>query len=125
MINALRRTFVRKRNIKGKVEPHAGATRSVQERIKLLDNPLTYCFDTPGITTPSVGEVGTQRWKKLEGPLHRCECSFGRIMLVLILPCVNWYTESTMRLAACGCLKDADIGLDVIVDYLLYYLNKR
>ena len=83
MINALRRTFVRKRNIKGKVEPHAGATRSVQERIKLLDNPLTYCFDTPGITTPSVGEVGTQRWKKLEGPLHRCECSFGRVMLVL------------------------------------------
>jgi len=90
MINALRRTFVRKANIKGKVEPHAGATRSVQERIKLLDKPLTYIFDTPGISTPSVGEV-----------------------------------EGTMRLAACGCLKDADIGLDVIVDYLLYYFNKR
>ena len=58
VMNAMRRTHVRKRNIKGKVEPHSGATRSVQERVKLLDDPLTYCFDTPGVTTPSVGDVG-------------------------------------------------------------------
>jgi len=90
VMNAMRRTHVRKRNIKGKVEPHSGATRSVQERVKLLDDPLTYCFDTPGVTTPSVGDV-----------------------------------ETTMRLAACGCFKDAEIGVENIVDYLLYYFNKR
>ena len=37
---------------------HAMVTRSVQERVKLLDNPLTYCIDTPGITAPSVPDVG-------------------------------------------------------------------
>ena len=33
--------------------------------------------------------------------------------------------ETGMRLAAVGCLQDANVGLDSIVDYLLYFMNKR
>lgn len=33
--------------------------------------------------------------------------------------------ETGMRLAAVGCYKDHDVGLDNIADYILYFMNKR
>jgi len=90
VLNAMRRTYTKKGNIKRSVQPHAGATRSVQERVKLLDNPLTFCYDTPGICQPVADDV-----------------------------------ETAMRIAACGCVKDDEVGLENIVDYILYFLNKR
>jgi hypothetical protein len=36
-----------------------GVTRSVQNRIKVSDNPLIYLLDTPGILTPNVPDVET------------------------------------------------------------------
>lgn len=58
LINALRRVHVRKGNV-APVANHAGVTRAVQERIKLLDHPPTYLVDTPGVTTPSVLDTET------------------------------------------------------------------
>lgn len=89
LINAMRRTFVRKSKA-CPVADHAGVTRHVQERVKLLDWPPTYCYDTPGITTPATPDV-----------------------------------ETGMRLAAVGSFKDTIVGLDNIVDYMLYFMNKR
>jgi len=89
VINALRRVSVRR----GKAVPTGdtpGITRAVQERVKLDDVPPTYCFDTPGVMTPSQHEI-----------------------------------ENGMRLAACGAFKDSEIGIENIVDYLLYFMNKR
>jgi len=89
VINALRRVTVQR----GKAVPtgdQPGITRALQERVKLDDNPPTYCFDTPGVLHPSVHEV-----------------------------------ENGMRLAACGAFKDSEIGIENIVDYLLYFMNKR
>jgi ribosome biogenesis GTPase A len=37
----------------------AGITRSVQNRIKVSENPLVYLLDTPGILTPSVPDIET------------------------------------------------------------------
>jgi len=89
LINAMRRTFVRKSKA-CPVADHAGVTRAVQERVKLMDWPPTYCYDTPGITQPAIPDV-----------------------------------ETGMRLAAVSSFKDSNVGLDNIVDYLLYFMNKR
>jgi len=89
LINAMRRVFVKKGKA-CRVEAHACVTKTVQERVKLSDWPPTYCYDTPGISTPSIPD-----------------------------------TETGMRLAAVGCLKDQSVGIENVVDYMLYYLNKR
>ena len=74
VLNAMRRTYTKKGNIKRSVQPHAGATRSVQERVKLLDNPLTFCYDTPGICQPVADDVGKL---KFVGSCVRTNCIFA------------------------------------------------
>jgi len=59
LINALRRKYMRK-GIATRVGAVPGITRSVQEKIKVCDEPVTYMYDTPGVVSPYVPtpEVG-------------------------------------------------------------------
>ncbi|XP_029184729.2 mitochondrial ribosome-associated GTPase 1-like isoform X3 [Acropora millepora] len=56
LINALRRKYMRKGKAT-KVGAVPGITKSIQERIKVCDEPIMYMFDTPGITAPYIPTV--------------------------------------------------------------------
>jgi ribosome biogenesis GTPase A len=56
LINALRRTHIKKGKATS-VEPRAGVTRSVLEKIKVCDNPTLYVYDTPGIMVPKLTDI--------------------------------------------------------------------
>jgi len=56
LINALRRKYMRKGKAT-KVGAVPGITKSIQERIKVCDEPIMYMFDTPGITAPYMPTV--------------------------------------------------------------------
>jgi len=89
LINALRSKYLGRGRATA-VGAVAGVTRSVQNRIKVSDNPLIYLLDTPGILTPNVPDI-----------------------------------ETGLRLALCACLQDHLVGVEIIADYLLYWLNKN
>ncbi|XP_078353987.1 mitochondrial ribosome-associated GTPase 1-like [Oculina patagonica] len=59
LINALRRKYMRK-GIATRVGAVPGITRSIQEKIKVCDEPVTYMYDTPGVVAPYIptAEVG-------------------------------------------------------------------
>ncbi|WFD32624.1 Mitochondrial GTPase 1 [Malassezia sp. CBS 17886] len=57
--------------------------------------PSVYAYDTPGIMVPNLGGPGT------EGP------------------------ERALKLAVTGCIKQSLFDVEVLVDYLLYRLNRR
>ena len=56
LINRLRNTHLRKAKAAA-VGGVAGITRSVMNRIKISENPLTYLLDTPGILPPHIKDV--------------------------------------------------------------------
>ncbi|KAJ7330565.1 Mitochondrial GTPase [Desmophyllum pertusum] len=59
LINSLRRKYMRKGKAT-KIGAVPGITRSIQERIKVCDEPVTYMYDTPGVVAPYIAsaEVG-------------------------------------------------------------------
>ncbi|CAG2053728.1 unnamed protein product [Timema podura] len=56
LINTLRNRHLHKSNA-AHVGAVAGITRSVQNRIKVNEDPLIYLMDTPGVLTPNVPDV--------------------------------------------------------------------
>ncbi|XP_069695216.1 mitochondrial GTPase 1 [Periplaneta americana] len=58
LINVLRNKHIGRKSA-AQVGAVAGITRSVQNRIKVSDNPLVYLLDTPGILTPNITDVET------------------------------------------------------------------
>ncbi|XP_068676322.1 mitochondrial ribosome-associated GTPase 1-like isoform X1 [Montipora foliosa] len=56
LINSLRRKYMRKGKAT-RVGSVPGITKSIQEKIKVCDEPLMYMFDTPGITAPYIPTV--------------------------------------------------------------------
>ncbi|XP_066015427.1 mitochondrial ribosome-associated GTPase 1-like [Pocillopora verrucosa] len=59
LINALRRKYLRKGKAT-RVGAVPGITRSMQEKIKVCDEPVTYMIDTPGVVAPYIptAEIG-------------------------------------------------------------------
>ena len=90
LINALRRTHTTKMKKATPVEPRAGVTTSVLEKILVCDDPKLYVYDTPGIMVPNLTDM-----------------------------------EIGMKLALCATLTDHIVGEDLIVDYMLFWLNSH
>ncbi|KAF7494708.1 Mitochondrial GTPase 1 [Sarcoptes scabiei] len=81
------------------VGPTAGVTKAVLERIKICDYPeKIYLFDSPGILEP-----GFQITKLSD----RTQC------------------ETFMRCALCGTIADRVVGMELIADYLLFWMNQN
>ncbi|XP_014669999.1 PREDICTED: mitochondrial GTPase 1-like isoform X2 [Priapulus caudatus] len=56
LTNAIRHKYLRAGKAT-QVGPTAGVTRSVLEKIRVCDEPLTYILDTPGVLAPNVRNV--------------------------------------------------------------------
>lgn len=108
LINTLRNSFL---GVAGKamaVAPYAGVTKTLSERVKISNNPPVYLVDTPGILEPN--------FDILESPFRLGLCGkFSCILLVFVLKITS----------TAGTTNDSLFGSDLLVDYMLYWLNKR
>lgn len=110
LINRLRQDNVQAKGNATKVGASAGVTTSVMQKIRVCHSPPIFVFDTPGVLAPGVRNP--EDYLKLGIVCMCCDDSCS-------------LTRSNTFLAVSASLSDETVGVELIADYLLYWLNRE
>ncbi len=84
-------------------------TRALQTKLRVSDRPLVYLLDTPGIMMPNIKNI---------------EVGFKLAACGMTDQSHSCFIYATNESSCTGTLKDENVGVIHVADYILYQLNK-